>query len=110
MRVAQAVVATAVVGTLPAACGGGSSSTSNGSNRLNNPATLASAIQSSVQHKIDSGTSGLPAGTRVTGVTCVNTRRLDYACDVQFNSIPTRSLQASVSPGGRSYVITAGDL
>ncbi|HWC37965.1 MAG TPA: hypothetical protein VG476_05530 [Acidimicrobiales bacterium] len=107
MPVVRAVSATAVIGALAAACGGASSS---GTNRLNNPATLASVIQSSAQHKIDSGTSGLPAGTRVTGVTCANTRRLDYACAVNFNTVPGRSLQVSVSPGGRSYVITAGDL
>jgi hypothetical protein len=107
MRNVRAFGAITMVGAVAAACGGGSSS---GSNRLNNPATLASAIQNSVQHKIDSGTSGLPAGTRVTGVTCANTRRLDYTCAVNLNTVPGRSLQVSVSPGGRSYVITAGDL
>jgi hypothetical protein len=107
MRVVRSIAATAMLSALAAACDGGSSS---GSNRLNNPDTLASAIRDSVQHTIDSGTSGLPAGTKVTGVTCANTRRLDYACAVNFNTVPGRSLQVSVSPGGRSYVITAGNL
>jgi hypothetical protein len=107
MQVARAVAATAVVGTVAAACGGGSSS---GSSRLNNPATLASAIRDSAQHTIDSGTSGLPPGTRVTGATCVNTRRLDYTCTMRFTSGGDQTVTATVSPGGRSYVITSGDL
>ena len=107
MRVAQGVAIATVVGSLAAACGGASSS---GTGRLNNPDTLASAVQDSVQHKLATGTAGLPAGTTVTKVSCVNTRRLDYACAVHFNTGPDRTVQVSVQPGGRSYVVTAGDL
>jgi hypothetical protein len=106
MRVALAVAAVAVAGSLAAGC----SASNSGAGRLNNPTTLASAIRDSAQHTIDAGTSGLPPGTKVTGVTCANTRRLDYACAVNFNTVPSRSVQVSVAPGGRSYVITAGDL
>jgi hypothetical protein len=104
MRLANAVSITVVAGTLAAGCGGGSS------NRLANPDTLASAIRDSAQHKLDSGTSGLPAGTKVTGVTCVNTRRSDFTCDVRFNTGGARSVTVTVAPGGRSYVVTGGDL
>jgi hypothetical protein len=104
-RVAVVVAAATVMGAAAAACGG-----SSGSGRLNNPTTLASAIRDSAQHTIDSGSSGLPAGTKVTGVTCASTGRLAYACDVNFNTVPSRSVQVSVPAGGRSYVITAGDL
>ncbi|HEX4539756.1 MAG TPA: hypothetical protein VH112_05870 [Acidimicrobiales bacterium] len=116
MRLADVAAAALVTGTVAAACGGGGGSTG----RLDNPTTLASAIRDSAQHKLDSGTSGLPAGTKVTQVTCVNTRRSDYTCDVRFSSggpttnsnffISDRSVTATVAPGGRSYVITSGDL
>ncbi len=107
MRVGPFVVAATVAGSLAAGCGGGSSS---GTGRLNNPDTLASTVQDSIQHKLATGTAGLPAGTTVTQVTCTNTRRLDYSCDVHFNTGPDRTIQVSVQPGGRSYVVTAGDL
>ncbi|HEX6477092.1 MAG TPA: hypothetical protein VF005_07430 [Acidimicrobiales bacterium] len=106
MRVGRVVVAITAAGSLTAAC----SASNSGTGRLNNPTTLASAVQDSAQHRIDSGTSGLPAGTTVTGVTCTNTRRLDYACDVNFNTVPSRSVTVTVQPGGRSYTVTSGDL
>ncbi len=93
------------MGALAAACGGGSSPSG-----LNNPVTLASAIRDSAQHELATGTSGLPAGTEVTLVHCVNTRRFDFTCDVRFNTGGDRSVSATVAPGGRSYVVTAGDL
>jgi hypothetical protein len=104
MRLANAISITVVAGTLAAGCG------SSSSNSLNDPGTLASAIRDSAQHKLASGTSGLPAGTKVTQVHCVNTRRFDFTCDIRFNTGGDRPLQVTVAPGGRSYVITAGDL
>jgi hypothetical protein len=104
MRLARVLSIGVAAGVLTAACGGGSSS------GLNNPDTLASAIQDSVQHKLASGTSGLPPSTKVTQVHCVNTRRFDFTCDVHLNSGGDRSLQVVVGPTGKSYVVTAGDL
>src|SRR5437588_11174556 len=103
MQVGRAAAVAAVAGMLAAGCGSGSS-------RLNNAGTLASTIKGSVQHTLDSGTGGLPAGTKVTGVGCVNTRRLDFTCDVHLDKGGDRSLQVTVAPGGRSYVVTSGDL
>ena len=88
-----------------AACGGGGSSS-----RLNNPDTLASAIRDAAQHSLANGTGGLPAGTTVTQVHCVNIRRFDYTCDIRFNTGGHRSVSVTVAPGGRSYVVTGGDL
>jgi hypothetical protein len=105
MRLASAAAAVLVTGLLAAACGGGGSP-----NSLNNPDTLASAIRDSAQHTLDAGTSGLPAGTKVTQVRCVNTGRFDFTCDVHFNTGGDRTVTATVAPGGRSYVITSGDL
>jgi hypothetical protein len=105
MRLTNAAAAALVAGAMAAACGGGSSPTG-----LDNPQTLASAIRDSAQHQLDAGTSGLPAGTKVTQVHCVNTRRFDFTCNVRFNTGANRSVTATVAPGGRSYVVTAGDL
>jgi hypothetical protein len=105
MGLTGVAAAVLVTGALATACGGGSSPSG-----LNNPDTLASAIRDSAQHKLDAGTTGLPAGTKVTQVRCVNTRRFDFACTVRFNTGGARSVTATVAPGGRSYVVTAGDL
>jgi hypothetical protein len=105
MRLACAATAALALGALLAACGGGGRPSG-----LNNPDTLASAIRDSAQHQLDAGTSGLAAGTKVTQVHCVNTRRFDFTCDVRFNAGGDRTVTATVAPGGRSYVVTSGDL
>jgi hypothetical protein len=105
MRLAGVAAAVLVTGALATACGGGSSPSG-----LNNPDTLASAIRDSAQRRLDAGTSGLPAGAKVTQVHCVNTRRFDFACDIRLNTGGDRSVTATVAPGGRSYVVTAGNL
>ncbi|HEY1633602.1 MAG TPA: hypothetical protein VGF64_02510 [Acidimicrobiales bacterium] len=107
MRVALAVIAATAGGAVVAGCGGGSSS---GSGRLNNPTTLASAIRDSAQHKVATGTAGLPAATTVTQVTCANSQRLDYTCSVHLSTGAVQPVQVSVAPGGRSYVVTSGGL
>jgi hypothetical protein len=105
MRLVGAAAAALVTGLLASACGGGSSP-----NSLNNADTLASAIRDAAEHSLATGTSGLPAGTKVTQVHCVNTRRFDFSCDVRFNTGGDRTVTATVAPGGRSYVLTSGDL
>ena len=105
VRLAGAATAAIAAGVTVAACGGSSSPSG-----LNNPDTLASAIRDAAQHSLASGTSGLPAGTRVNQVHCVNTRRFDFTCDVRLNTVGDRSVTVTVAPGGRSYVVTSGEL
>src|SRR5438067_1445178 len=107
MRAVGGAAVAIAAGSLVAGCSGGSNS---GTGRLNNPATLSSAVRDSVRHNVAAGTAGLPPGTAVTNVSCVNTRRLDYTCTVHFDTAPDRTIQVTVQPGGRSYVTTAGDL
>ncbi|TMM12368.1 MAG: hypothetical protein E6G01_16160 [Actinobacteria bacterium] len=107
MRVVGGAAVAIVAGSLVAGCSGGSNS---GTGRLNNPITLASAVRDSAQHKLATGAAGFPAGTTVSQVSCVHTQRLDYTCGVHLSTGAVQTVQVSVSPGGRSYVVTSGDL
>ncbi len=107
MRVVGGAAVAIVAGSLVAGCSGASNS---GTGRLNNPTTLASAIRDSAQHELATGTASVPPGATVTQVICVHTQRLDYTCGVHLSTGAVQPLQVSVSPGGRSYVITSGEL
>jgi hypothetical protein len=92
-----------MAGALAAAC------SETGASGLNDPGILSSAIRDSTEHTVEGSTS-LPAGAKVTRVTCVPNARYRFTCTVRLDNGQERSLRVMTFPGGKSYVITAGHL
>src|SRR5437763_16046693 len=106
MRVVGGAAVAIVAGSLVAGCSGGSNS---GTGRLNNPTTLAAAVRDSAQHNLATGAAGFPAGTTLSQVRCVHTQLLAYTCRLHLTTGAVQTVQLSLTPTGRSYLVTPGD-